>query len=176
MALEDLTSLPRWEDKVYYRTISPRHFEAAAFRICQVLFEGHYSGVLEPMTHYVPLKKDFSNIDEVIGLIRDAEVRGELTENAYRDLIASGDWSYRRFVQGVDSVLAKAGVENRLDPKTAQRVEPNSRSTVPPSLRETAHPMEDTAAARSLKGAALAALHPSRDVTRPSPHRHPCPG
>ena len=44
VALEDLTSLPRWEDKVYYRTISPRHFEAAAFRICQVLFEGRYSG------------------------------------------------------------------------------------------------------------------------------------
>ena len=66
MALEDLTSLPRWEDNVYYRTISPRHFEAAAFRICQVLFEGRYSGVLEPMVHYIPLKKDFSNIDEVI--------------------------------------------------------------------------------------------------------------
>ena len=176
VALEDLTSLPHWEDKVYYRTISPRHFEAAAFRICQVLFEGHYSGVLKPMTHYVPLKKDFSNIDEVIGLIRDAEVRRELTENAYRDLIASGDWSYRRFVQGVDGLLAQAGVENRLGLQDGTTGQPNSWSTVPPSLRETARPVEDAAAARSLKGAALAALHPSRDVTRPTPHRHPCPG
>ena len=65
VALEDLQSLPRWEDRVYYRTISPRHFEAAAFRVCQVLFEGRYSGVLEPMVHYIPLKKDFSNLDEV---------------------------------------------------------------------------------------------------------------
>ena len=57
VAIEDLTSLPRWEDRVYYRTISPRHFEAAAFRVCQVLFEGRYSGVLEPMVHYIPLQE-----------------------------------------------------------------------------------------------------------------------
>ena len=64
-AVDDLTTLPRWEDVVYYRTISPRHFEAAALRVCQVLFEGRYSGVMEPMRHYIPLRKDFSNFDEV---------------------------------------------------------------------------------------------------------------
>ena len=55
--------LGRWDHNYSYRTISPRHFEAAAFRICQVLFEGEYSGVLQPMVHYVPLKKDFSNFE-----------------------------------------------------------------------------------------------------------------
>ena len=34
---------------------SPRHFEAASLRVCQVLFEGRYSGVMEPMVHYIPL-------------------------------------------------------------------------------------------------------------------------
>ena len=29
-------------------------------------------------------------------------LRAELTENAHRDLIASGVWSYRRWVGGVD--------------------------------------------------------------------------
>ena len=104
VALEDLQSLPRWEDRVYYRTISPRHFEAAAFRVCQVLFEGRYSGVLEPMVHYIPLRKDFSNLDEVSTAERRG-VREELTANAHRDLIASGEWSYRRYVSGVDGVL-----------------------------------------------------------------------
>ena len=110
VGLDDLESLPRWEDVVYYRTISPRHFEAAAFRICQILFEGRYSGILEPMKHYIPLKKDFSNVDEVIRLASDPQVRRELTENAHRDLIASGDWSYARFVEGFDEVLREAGV------------------------------------------------------------------
>ena len=32
---------------------------------CQVLFEGPYSGAMEPMVHYIPLRKDYSNFDEV---------------------------------------------------------------------------------------------------------------
>jgi hypothetical protein len=116
VGLDDLSTLPRWEDVVYYRTISPRHFEAAALRVCQVLFEGRYSGALEPMVHYIPLKKDFSNYDEVVRLIRDPGVRRELTENAYRDLIASGEWSYARLIEGVDTTLEQeAGLGARPD-------------------------------------------------------------
>jgi hypothetical protein len=103
-------ALGRWDGRIPYRTVSPRHFEAAAFRTCQVLFEGRYSGVLEAMRHYIPLKKDFSNLDSVIDLIRDPEVRRDLTETARRELIDSGQWSYARFVGGFDEVLADAGL------------------------------------------------------------------
>ena len=108
VGLEDLETLPRWEDVVYYRTVSPRHFEAASLRVCQVLFEGHYSGVLKPMVHYIPLRKDFSNIDEVLEMCRDAALCRELAENAHRDLIASGAWSYAQFVAGVDATITAA--------------------------------------------------------------------
>jgi hypothetical protein len=113
VGVEDLTTLPRWEDVVYYRTISPRHFEAAALRVCQILFEGRYSGAMEPMVHYIPLKKDFSNIEEVLRLSRDPEVRRELTDNAHRDLVASPRWRYAALIEGVDSVIeaAPAGAE-----------------------------------------------------------------
>ncbi len=107
--------LGRLDHNHSYRTISPRHFEAAAFRICQVLFEGQYSGVLEPMVHYVPLKKDFSNFEEVIELIGDRRVREQIAENAHRDLIRSGKYSYERFVAGVDDDLFAAGLSPALD-------------------------------------------------------------
>jgi hypothetical protein len=116
VGLEDLETLPRWEDVVYYRTISPRHFEAAALRVCQVLYEGRYSGALEPMVHYIPLAKDFSNLDAVLELIRDPDVRRELTENAHRDLIASGDWSYAKLIDRVDETLTGAGATTLPDP------------------------------------------------------------
>jgi len=122
VGLHDLKSLPRWEDVVYYRTISPRHFEAAALRVCQVLFEGRYSGALEPMVHYIPLKKDFSNFDEVLARMRDPEVRRELTANAYRDLIESGEWSYARFVAGVDATLLDAGLQEAPEEAVARAV------------------------------------------------------
>lgn len=101
--------LATWEDKIPYRTISPRHFEAAAFRCCQILFEGNYSGMLEPMVHYIPLKKDFSNFDEVIRMFQDKAFRRELTENAYRDLIASGAFNYSRMISEFDDELRKDG-------------------------------------------------------------------
>ncbi len=123
VGVEDLTTLPRWEDVVYYRTISPRHFEAAALRVCQVLFEGRYSGAMEPMVHYIPLAKDFSNIDHVLELIRDPDVRRELTENAYRDLIGSGEWSYSRLIASVDETLADAGLNGRPEPAAISKVE-----------------------------------------------------
>ncbi len=109
--LADLTTAERYEDKVYYRTISPRHFEAAAMRTCQIMFEGRYSGLMEPMVHYIPLKKDFSNIDEVIERFKDPAVRRELTENAHRDLIASGEHGYEALVADLDRTLIEAGLQ-----------------------------------------------------------------
>ena len=114
VSVEDLRAagaLERWTDRIYYRTIGPRHFEAAALRVCQVLFEGSYSGLMEPMRHYIPLKRDFSNFDEVLGRVRDPELRRELTENARRDLIDSGENSYARLIEKLDAVLAEAGLE-----------------------------------------------------------------
>lgn len=103
-------ALGRWDHNYSYRTISPRHFEAAAFRILQVMFEGEYSGVLQPMVHYVPLKKDFSNFDQVVALIGDRDAREEIVENAHRDLIRSDTYSYKQFVAGVDDDLLAAGL------------------------------------------------------------------
>ncbi len=59
-------ALGRWDEKIPYRTIGPRNFEAAAMRVCQILFPGSYSGLMEPMVHYIPLDRDFSNLDQVI--------------------------------------------------------------------------------------------------------------
>jgi hypothetical protein len=108
--------LGRWDNNFSYRTISPRHFEAAAFRICQVLFEGEYSGVLQPMVHYLPLKKDFSNFDQVVEWLGDSSLRAEITENAHRDLIRSGRYSYESFVHGVDDELIGRGLSPEIAP------------------------------------------------------------
>lgn len=114
MTFEEMSSafLSEYEDQgVYYRTISPRVFEAAAVRTCQILFEGKYSGVVEPMEHYIPLRKDFSNFEEVLKLYGDAEVRRRLSENAYRDLIASGRYTYQQFVASFDEGLLACGLK-----------------------------------------------------------------
>jgi hypothetical protein len=108
---ETLSGAAELEGNIHYRTISPRHFEAAVVRNCQILFEGRYSGVMEPMVHYIPLRKDFSNFDEVVRLFRNGDVRRALTENAHRDLIASGRYTYEVLIRGFDEDMLAAGVE-----------------------------------------------------------------
>lgn len=66
------------------RIISGRHAEAASTRTVQILFEGHYNGYFQPDEHYIPLKKDFGNIDDVIAKFRDQSYCREVTENAYQ--------------------------------------------------------------------------------------------
>ena len=109
--------LKPYENRIYYRTISPRHFEAAALRICQILFEGKYSGIMEPMKHYIPLKKDFSNFDTVVKLFKNEKVRKEITENAYNDLIASKKYTYKRFIEEFDKHLNGQGKEPYVSPE-----------------------------------------------------------
>ena len=133
--------LDPWEGKIPYRTISPRHFEAAAFRVTQILFEGRYSGILEPMVHYLPLRKDFSNFDEVIGLFKDPQVRGSLTDRAYADLIASGRYSYREFVRQFDDDLEGAGLSPTRNPQQARPIaQLIRRQTGPGRLRSELRP------------------------------------
>ncbi|HAP39070.1 MAG TPA: hypothetical protein DCQ94_04840 [Nitrospira sp.] len=109
--------LDEYEDKgVYNRMISPRVFEAASVRACQILFEGRYTGILVPDVHYIPLKKDFSNIDDVIRKFRDPGIRKTLSDNAFRDLIESGKYSYKAFVEEFDRKLSDAGIVVSKDP------------------------------------------------------------
>jgi hypothetical protein len=125
VSLEQLEdgALSRIEGRIPYRTISPRHFEAAALRVCQILFPGQYSGLMQPMVHYIPLKKDFSNVSEVVRLARDPELRARITDNAHRDLIASGAYSYGAFMRGFDRIVANAGVSAELSTARLREVE-----------------------------------------------------
>ena len=97
--------LAPYEDKVFYRTISPRVFECAAFKTCMILYEGKYNGILEPNVHYIPLKKDFSNIEAVLNTFHDEEKRVKIVENAYRDLIESQKYSYKSFIKDFDDKI-----------------------------------------------------------------------
>jgi len=101
-----------WEDNIYYRTISPRIFECAALRTCMILYEGQYNGILEPMHHYIPLKKDFSNFHEALNIFNDTIVRNRLIDNAYKDLIESGKYSYKNFIAQLDDHLETLGVQS----------------------------------------------------------------
>ncbi len=80
---------------------SPRHFECCITRTCQILVEGEYNGILKENKHYIPIKKDFSNIDEVIEKIKDIDYCQQIANNAYEDIIESGKYTYSQLVKKI---------------------------------------------------------------------------
>ena len=96
---------PGRDGELRLRALSPRHLEACVTRTCQVLIEGHYDGVLTAGIHYLPLKADLSNLDEVLEEMARDERRAEITENAYRDVVASRAWTYAAFVAQVERTV-----------------------------------------------------------------------
>ncbi|MEQ8612619.1 MAG: glycosyltransferase [Gammaproteobacteria bacterium] len=92
-------------EKVIMNQVSPKIFESIILRTALILFEGSYSNVLMPNTHYIPLKKDFSNIDDVLAKLKDDEYIYDLTERAYKDIIISKKYSYQSFIKQFDDAL-----------------------------------------------------------------------
>jgi hypothetical protein len=100
--------LPSDWDGYQFFAISPRHLEAAMTRTCQVLIEGAYDGVLHPHIHYLPLRRDFSNLDEVLETIRNRALVRDLSQRAYRDICESGRHTYRRFAVEIEKAMQAA--------------------------------------------------------------------
>jgi hypothetical protein len=92
---------PGRDGEIKLFALGPRHLEACVTRTCQILTEGEYNGVLRPWQHYIPVRKDFSNLDEVLDLVKKDTLRQEITERAYQDIVASGRYSYGSFVDDV---------------------------------------------------------------------------
>ena len=106
------------ESKILMNQASPKIFEAIACGTALVLFEGEYSGVVKPGLHFIPLKKDFSNVDEVFAKLQDIDGLTQLTERAYRDVIESGRYTYRAFVGRFDEMI---GLHIRIGSKRSQQ-------------------------------------------------------
>jgi hypothetical protein len=101
--------------------ISPRMFEAAALDTGLVLFPGEYSGILEAGTHYIPLNKDFSNLEDVVAKVRDVPSLVAMIERARRDLVSSGHYSYRAFIRQFDLVVDEMASPRARAGKSAYR-------------------------------------------------------
>ncbi len=95
-----------WDDHAFV-AIMPRHFEAVITKTCQVLVEGRYDEVLQPHKHYLPLKRDLSNVDEVMDQVRDQELVEAIAQRAYEDIYLSGRYNLQMFAQGIVSAISK---------------------------------------------------------------------
>ncbi|WWP79995.1 hypothetical protein V5279_01085 [Bradyrhizobium sp. 26S5] len=96
------------ENNVSMGQMSPKIFEAIGLKTGLVLFEGSYSDVIRPDEHYIPLRKDYRNLDDVLKRLADVPSLQKMVDRAYRDVILGGAYGYHRFVSDIDEAIEQA--------------------------------------------------------------------
>jgi hypothetical protein len=98
-----------------------------------VLFEGEYSGILEPWRHYIPLRKDYSNIEAVIEPLRRPAVLQQYVDRAFDEIARNPAYSYARFVALFDDVIEQefdARIAARRTARAPARKAPRARRVI----------------------------------------------
>lgn len=96
---------PNMDYNISCFAISPRHFEAGMTKTLQILVEGHYGGIFKPWRHYLPLKKDFSNVNEILEKLGDNEFCQNIVDRTYLEIVLNEKFSYKSFVGNIYSSI-----------------------------------------------------------------------
>lgn len=86
------------------KCISSRHFDAIGTRTLQIMFPGHFNGILEADVHYLALDSDFGNLDDVLARLRDADLRDRMTRETHEYVL--DNHTYRHRVDTAAAMLA----------------------------------------------------------------------
>jgi hypothetical protein len=106
LGFEDIDrTMPDGWDRYQFFALSPRHFEAVITKTCQVLVEGEYEGVLKSGRHYISLRRDFANVDQVLDHVQDSDMTRHIAETAYEEIYLGGAYGYAAFAAQITRVL-----------------------------------------------------------------------
>ncbi len=94
------------DGRLKINVISPRCFEAAALRTLMILYEGKYSGRLQPWRHYLPLKKDHSNMKDIVAVLNDPGKVQAIVDQAYEEVALNPENGFTAMVKQMDNAIA----------------------------------------------------------------------
>jgi hypothetical protein len=102
--------LPAGWDSHRFFAMGPRHLEAVITRTCQVLVAGEYDGVLHAHRHYIPVRRDFHDLDEVLHKLRDHALLQATADRAYEEIYLRDRKTYGAFAETLDGILDRTAV------------------------------------------------------------------
>lgn len=73
----------KYKNPVLGKIISSRHFDAIGTKTCQIMFPGRFNDILIADEHYIALKRDFSNIQDVLERFKDVTYRQNMVDRTY---------------------------------------------------------------------------------------------
>ncbi len=102
---------------VSYFMMGPKNFEAILSKTLQILIEGEYNNILKPSKHYIELKKDFSNIDEIIKITNDLNFCQKFVDDAKEDILKNKRLYYKNFVEDILMDISNIKEKRKFDTK-----------------------------------------------------------
>ena len=64
-----------------------------------------YDGVLHPGRHYLPIRPDYSNLDDVLEQVRDARLLQTIADRAYNEIYLSNRHTYAELSNYIDEII-----------------------------------------------------------------------
>ncbi len=68
---------------------------------------------MEPNRHYLPVRRDLSDLEDALARATDAEALQPFADAAYEELCLSGKYSYQRFGETIERALREHGAVGR---------------------------------------------------------------
>jgi hypothetical protein len=113
---------PNRDHELGFACLSPRHLEACMTETCQILVEGGFNGVLKPWLHYIPMKKDYSDVEQALDVLADRDRVAAMVAAAYRDVAEADAWTYHTFVRRAEAEVLDPAVSRRPDARSILEV------------------------------------------------------
>jgi hypothetical protein len=163
--------MPRGWDSYVFFAIGPRHLEAVVTRTCQVLVRGRYSGVLEADRHYLPLERDFSNLDAQLERLHDVGMLQATADRAYEEIFLAGKCRMESFSRALLDAMTRSrphSLRRAASPKIAAvgrafaSQSPRRRGPLRPQLARTRILLRAVVSQPALIGALLRAAATGR--------------
>jgi hypothetical protein len=105
----EATCFPGQDGQQIFSGFNPRTLEAAACGCCQILVEAEWLGLLKPFEHYIPIRPDGSNLDEVFDAMANEPAVNNMIRTTHEVLVENPQLRYSHFVRQMFEFVAVQG-------------------------------------------------------------------
>ena len=92
-------------DNIHHRTLTPRIFESICCGTILLLLEGEYSDIIKPHVHYMPIKKDLSNIWDVLIASKNNNYVSKMRNKAFNEIAMNKKYHFKYFTNKLDVIV-----------------------------------------------------------------------
>ena len=101
------------DGNITHKQPTPRMFEAISLRVPLLMPVDDYREVFKPWDHYIPLEDAFTNWNEILKLLRDDYYLQDLADRAFSEIVESGRWDRKLFVEKFDDIISLQYARNQ---------------------------------------------------------------